>query len=412
MYLYTQAVQLLKPLRAILEKGQKVEPDFNDVVLDLFALFYKAEPEFIEEAQTFRRYDYFHELICNRAICELRHKTRFHILNSFIEVTVHAADLLEHQSENSGQLKDSGFNCTLDFEKVHQALKGWGISTTQQTNMNLTQVIHLLNLVSQSPEFIKLAEQAGRLNQIARGVLSSKVSTITPTQNGVTLGNDILKTLPSELALLARKETEAAFYKKAMDSNLLVYDHKKREKLNRGPLIIFVDTSDSMSGEKGYVSKAIVACLHSIAQKEKRWLSVIVFSGGKRNKEFIFDPQKPSPDRFVEMLTLFYGGGTSFEESVDLGLKRLEDSNFRGADFIFLSDFDGLIDEEHLRQVQHIKKTTGFRWFTLLAPSSSHNQNLIELSDYIEEISLDFGEKTQITFKKFLHESRKRGGNR
>ena len=390
-WIFEEAARSIDILKSLLEAGEEVEEGFRNRVSDLFALFYKAEPEFIENAEGYITYSYFVDLLSNETIRKKRKETRYHILNSLIFAIQYAKEWLKSVPQEHSKA-DNLKGLSALTPGLGKELRAWGAGLHSTLHLNLDQVIRLINLVSNDAGFLTLAQRVGRLQDLARGVRGKKIPAASHSNQRITQSNDIYNAIPTELALLASEKTKPVFYQKYKQSNLLTYDQRRSVKKERGSMIVFVDTSDSLSGKKGYITKAIAACLCQVARKENRWISVIVFSGGNAIQEFVFDPQSPKPDEFVEMATLFFGGGTCFDECIEMGLSRMHDKNFKEADWIFISDFAGTVETSLLEQVKELKRTVGLRWFSLKVPTREYHVDLLCLSDSIEELSLEFGD--------------------
>lgn len=99
---------------------------------------------------------------------------------------------------------------------------------------------------------------------------------------GVTTGNDLSCMLPSELALMAGKETENIFFKNYVTRSLQLFSSVsqsgKSKKHREGPIIICLDTSGSMMGEPVIVAKALTVAICIIAQRKKRKVAVVKYS--------------------------------------------------------------------------------------------------------------------------------------
>ena len=213
---------------------------------------------------------------------------------------------------------------------------------------------------------------------------------------GVTMGNNMVQAVPSELALLGDINSEAIFYDRALGNKLTLYDYATKSERKRGPMVIVIDGSGSVRGEKGYMVRALAVALVQLAQIEKRWTSVIVFGSQNEQREFIFNPhEKAIADRLVDMATTFFGGDTIFWEPLELAFERLNTQSFRRGDLVLVTDYipgkEGSLKKFTERFAQS-KIKLGFRYFSLFLPSTQWVNDLSwhTLADHVIPLDSTF----------------------
>ena len=99
---------------------------------------------------------------------------------------------------------------------------------------------------------------------------------------GITVGDNLNALLPSELAMLSSPATQDVFYRNFVSKRLQVFASASSgtapEKHQDGPVIICLDTSGSMIGEKVDVACALTIAVTIIAQRRHRSVLVIKYS--------------------------------------------------------------------------------------------------------------------------------------
>jgi uncharacterized protein with von Willebrand factor type A (vWA) domain len=214
------------------------------------------------------------------------------------------------------------------------------------SSMSLKEKLQLANRVGQSERLRQIAQLCGRMTRIA--LQTQKTRIIHPPDEivGITIGNDIGKMLPAETALLAEPMLEAFFFKKYADKSLMQLDMRGSEKQGRGPVIVALDSSGSMSGALGGQaskeawSKAVMLALLAIARKQKRDFAVLHFSDVGEMKAFVFPKGEARSTDLIATTEFFYGGGTAYDTWMQAALKLVEESRFNRADVICVSDGD------------------------------------------------------------------------
>src|SRR5262249_42925955 len=175
---------------------------------------------------------------------------------------------------------------------------GGGYSTSNggggtPREMTATEKIELAMRVMRSPKLKLIAEMCGRFTRIAMSVQKSRVNHPPNEITSITIGNDLAHLLPGEMALLGDPDLEDLFYLKFAERRLLQYELEGRESEGRGPIILALDESGSMSEPVGGIvkeawSKSVMLGLLAIARRQIRDLAVIHFSGPNQWRTSVF----------------------------------------------------------------------------------------------------------------------------
>ena len=169
--------------------------------------------------------------------------------------------------------------------------------------------------------------------------------------DGVTTGNNLSVMLPTEVALLADAKSEGMFYKKYATKQLQLLsgkspviaakkketDRKDKPRLTEGPIIVSLDTSGSMGGEKEKVSKALLIHLMEIAKKKKRKCLLITFSISAETLEVTHPKHWKKVALF---LSEHFTGGTDGNQMLGYAIDALGEGAFEMADVLIVSDFE------------------------------------------------------------------------
>lgn len=169
--------------------------------------------------------------------------------------------------------------------------------------------------------------------------------------DGVTMGNNLSAILPAEVALLAEAKSEGMFYKKYATKQLQLLsgksplitkkkkdiNQKKEPRLTEGPIIVSLDTSGSMGGEKEKVSKALLLQLIEIAKSKKRKCFLITFSVSATTLEVTHPKHWKKVSAF---LSDHFTGGTDGEQMLSYAIEALGTEDFSMADVLIISDFE------------------------------------------------------------------------
>jgi len=99
---------------------------------------------------------------------------------------------------------------------------------------------------------------------------------------GVEPGGDVGRLLPSELARLMIPELELDTLRRIAERQALCREHHATESVGKGPIIVSIDESGSMEGEKAHTAKALALALAWIARRQRRWCGLVAYSGDVR----------------------------------------------------------------------------------------------------------------------------------
>ena len=197
----------------------------------------------------------------------------------------------------------------------------------------------------------------------------------------VSLGKDLQHLLPMETAILADKETEDLFYLRYASSQLQLFANKpkqesvlktekkrnKKLRLEKGPIIVSLDTSGSMSGRPEKVARCLLLQLLRMAKKQKRKCFLITFSV----RAECMDLSRPgSWNRLNRFLNNPFTGGTDGEDMIKNALKMLNTDNYSMADVLIISDFYFPNPRPQTKELMEIEHNKGTRFYGLQIEST------------------------------------------
>ncbi|MGP4088034.1 VWA domain-containing protein [Streptomyces sp. KR55] len=252
-------------------------------------------------------------------------------------------------------------------------IRAWGVGTGELERMPYDQRARLAERL-RTGRLAEWAELIGRFRQMAGGERARKVENAAGELVGVTLGNDLSRVIPSELAGLGLPELRAVFAARYAAGELMLYDSQGEQTTGRGAIIACVDTSHSMyEAGPGGVSreawaKACALALLDQARHAGRDFVGILFSAADKLQVFRFPAGQPTDiARVLDFAETFLGGGTSYQRPLTAAGELLEEefndaARMRG-DIVMLTDDDCGVTEEWMRGWNDAKHRLGFRVF-------------------------------------------------
>lgn len=207
------------------------------------------------------------------------------------------------------------------------------------------QKLQLAQDVRKNEKLRKIAEMAGRLQRIALNVQKIKIDTDPREVAGIEFGDDLSRVVPSDLALLADPDTADLFGMKFCAGSLMLEKLEAKEKIGRGPVIIAVDESGSMTGDRDVWAKGAGIALLSIARRQNRDAMVLHFAETGQLKREVFKGGRASGQELMEVASHFYNGGdTQFNPWMRAAISAVESSEWNKADVVLISDGYGSVD--------------------------------------------------------------------
>ena len=251
-------------------------------------------------------------------------------------------DLLEDLMKSIGR-PDTGNEEDEEKEKENETdnEEQFGIGAGNSKEENLRRENRFLRSIPK--DLLKLAKLIGR-----SGSVDFKPSGHFPTAaksdiTGITIGDNLSSLLPSETALLSCPATQPTFYHNYVEKRLQIFASASSGNApvthQDGPVIICLDTSGSMRGEKVEIACNLTMAITIIAQRRKRDVLVVKFS----DWHFLLKVTKLSRQRedLEKFLSSYQGRGNAENELFRWLFKDIlpNEKAFYTADILCITDF-------------------------------------------------------------------------
>ncbi|QES43614.1 hypothetical protein DEJ49_23845 [Streptomyces venezuelae] len=254
-------------------------------------------------------------------------------------------------------------------------MRAWGVGSGELERIPFDRRARLAERLRTS-RLAAWAELIGRFRQMADGERARKVEHTSGELIGVTLGDDLSRVVPSELANLGLPALRAVFAARYAAGQLMLYDSEGEQTTGRGAVIACVDTSHSMyvEGPGGVTreawAKACALALLDQARHGGRDFVGILFAAADKLRIFRFPADEAADiDRVVDFAETFLGGGTSYQRPLSAALELLaeeyDDAARTRGDIVLLTDDECDVTEEWMRDWNDAKHRLGFRVFGL-----------------------------------------------
>jgi len=255
----------------------------------------------------------------------------------------------------------------------------------------------LLSLALSDNEALRrILEAAGKISAASAAEMR-KSDTSKARVIGVQRGGDVARTLAPELAGLRHPALRAVTLARIAQREALEYRLGGEEKVERGPMVLMLDESESMKRGLGSATrfewaKAVVIAALDLCAKQRRELYYATFDDGvgevhrfvpNGTQAQVADSRRlqwstqDRPTAVMELMTLSLGGGgTNFDRplSVGVAIAQAAKANAR-PDLVFVTDGEAPVSKTVAGYVLRAKKDLDLkiRLVQIGGPISKHN---------------------------------------
>lgn len=263
-------------------------------------------------------------------------------------------------------------------------------------HQNWKHIERLQELLQRISEFKEIVNALGRLQEsldnedelesffesISRAVeeIQEKIVDYIPEEmSGIERSGSINRMLPQEALFLGHPKLKMLWHAKRYEQALLSYRvqgveisktwsdisdevevQKPRPRFDRGPILVVIDTSGSMSGTPEIIAKALTLQAAKIAHAEKRACYLYAFGGQGQRIEHDLKFTQDGIEKLLEFLGYSFGGGNDIE-TIEYAVKRLEQEQWKKADVMIVSDGEWTASS-HIEQIVKSSAEKGTRF--------------------------------------------------
>jgi uncharacterized protein with von Willebrand factor type A (vWA) domain len=279
-----------------------------------------------------------------------------------------------------------------ELAEAHEDAQSWGTGLGAGGRRSAAERLELGRRLATNPKLRRLARLVGRMREQAAALRRRPFERQSEEVFTVRAGGDLERLLPPELVALRHPLLRRDFARRLVEAQLLSYALRGADERGRGPMIVCLDGSSSMAGEKEIWSKAVALTLLEIARRQRRLFRFICFSSADMP---LFTRDLNPRERYavgleqaLEVAEYFPGGGTDFETPLSAALGCLGAARYRRGDIVLISDGECAVTPEWQAHFLAEKKRLGFSLFSVLIDvGASAVGTLGALSDRVTAVS-------------------------
>ncbi len=320
--------------RELREESERLEQlDLNEHALaDCFGAAFEPDPLVRDDCVDPQRQEFFRQLLETPEYQSLHTTTMLHEAASTIAATAFAEQLvaLKKEDDGTGSGKDAmdrematlravGRAVTKAKEEVDEArdaAAAMGMGPGSPGSNDPKAIAALYRRVRSNPTLRRICELAGRYRRVAQSRQRRKEVHGMDDVVGVVQDGDLGRLLPHELAKLAVPEFEPDTLRRLVERQTMCRDYRSTEPVGRGPILVSVDESGSMQGDKVHTAKALALALAWIARQQRRWCGLVAYSGSSGERLLALPPGRWDEIAVMDWLEQFIGRGSNLDVPV------------------------------------------------------------------------------------------------
>ncbi len=237
----------------------------------------------------------------------------------------------------------------------------------------------------------ELARMVGRFKQDARALKRKTLERGVAEAYDIELGSELGRLIPTELLAMHHPVLKRDFHRRILEGTVLQYRLRDDEQKGKGPMVVCIDVSSSMQGDKEMWSKAVALTLMDIARRQRRLFRAVMFSSGDvslkvldLNRERRYQPDL---NKVIEMAEYFPGGGTDFETPIDAAVELLGEKKLKRGDIVIITDGESRVSPDWLARLRERKDDLNFSIFAVLVDvGSAEMSSLAQFADRITSV--------------------------
>jgi uncharacterized protein with von Willebrand factor type A (vWA) domain len=299
---------------------------------DFHAAAFEPDPKLADACKNPRLSQYMRQLMETPEFAQLHRETQLDETASEIAAAAYAEQWVqlvqteapadEFKSDmqalrSAGAALESAASEVSDLRGAQSAL-GMGSGGDGASGVSAKELAGVFKRVKSSRVLKRICELAGRYRRFAQAQQRKKVLHGQDDVVGVVLDGDLGRLLPQELAALADPDLELDAMRRLVERQSMCRDYRGVESQARGPIVVVVDESGSMSGEPICTAKAMALALAWIARHQKRYCCLVGFSGGTEGNWLVIPPGKDDPTALMRWLEHFFSGGTDLDVPLEI----------------------------------------------------------------------------------------------
>jgi uncharacterized protein with von Willebrand factor type A (vWA) domain len=290
------------------------------------------------------------------------------------------------------RLQVKGAQLAQEIDEIARDAHDFSLEFGQAGRLAAGERLELGRRLARNKKIAELARMVGRFKQDAMTLRRKDLDRGQNELYDVERGAELARLIPAELIALHHPILYRDFKRRLLESEILQYQLRKNEEKGKGPMVVCLDLSSSMQGDKELWGKAVTLTLMDLARRQRRLFRAVLFSSGEGSLKVLdMNNQRryePELSKVLELAEYFPGGGTEFERPLDAAMALLDSKKLKRGDIVIITDGECQVSPEWLAQLHRRKDELQFKIFGVLVDvGSSETSTLTQFSDRITSVT-------------------------
>lgn len=304
--------------------GSEDKKTIEHSAADFLNLAWDPDPQLVANCEDSQRLEYISALLQSPEYESLHRQTCLDSLASemaaasfvqqwmVLRAKAKPEDEMEQEANTQGACQNAMNQAKQQVQDLKETRDSLGIGDERNGMAGLSpaQIRKLFEKIRTDSHLGEIMRLAGRYKRMAQSLQASKTIHGVDEVVGIEFGNDLSRITVSELSYLSDEDMENDFLRRYAEGELEIEEMNATEKETKGPIVIVIDESGSMSGAPIANAKAMAIAMIWIAQHQKRHVALVSFSDGVDHRKLIIPPGQSDPEALVEWLSEMLNGGT------------------------------------------------------------------------------------------------------
>jgi uncharacterized protein with von Willebrand factor type A (vWA) domain len=289
------------------------------------------------------------------------------------------------------RLQLKGAQLAQQIDEIAEDAHDFSLEFGQAGRLSAGERLELGRKLARNRKIAELARMVGRFKQDALALRRKNLDRGSSELYDIERGAELARLIPAELVALHHPILFRDFKRRLLDNEILQYQLNRDEEKGKGPMVVCLDLSSSMQGEKELWGKAVTLTLMDLARRQRRLFRAVLFSSGEGSLKVLdMNNQRryePELSKVLELAEYFPGGGTEFERPIDAAVELLGNKKLQRGDIVIITDGECQVSPEWLAQLNQRKDELQFKIFAVLVDlGSSETSTLTQFSDRLTSV--------------------------
>lgn len=303
-----------------------------------------------------------------------------------IEEQMRGSDLTELRRLEAGAVELAG-----EIDRVAEDSEEFGRQFGQGARVAAEVRLELGRRLARNRRLGELARLVGRFKQQARALRRRRLERAVAETYAVERGSELGRLIPAELVALSHRALARDLKRRMLEGALMQYRLAEPDQKGKGPMVVCVDVSSSMQGDKELWAKAVCLTLMDIARRQRRLFRAVLFASGEQSLKVLDLNRRrryePELSKVLELAEYFPGGGTDFERPLTAAVGLLAEKQLKRGDVVIITDGEAQVSPEWLARLGERKRELDFSIFAVLVDvGRSELSTLARLADRVTTV--------------------------